>query len=41
MAPEHERAFGVQVPIWHFWVLNGTLKGPNFPGVGFGPTAFG
>ena len=24
-----------------FGVLNGTLKGLNFPDVGFGPTAFG
>ena len=24
-----------------FGVLNGTLKGPNFPLLGFGPTAFG
>ena len=24
-----------------FGVPNGTLKGPNFPNVGFGPTAFG
>ena len=24
-----------------FGVSNGTLKGPNFPLLGFGPTAFG
>ena len=39
-APERERNFGVQRPIWHFWSANGTLKGPNFPWLGFGPTAF-
>ena len=41
-APEHERVFGVQRAIQHFWsVVNGTLKGPNFLLVGFGLMAFG
>ena len=42
--PEHGRMFGVQEPIQHFWsakVLNDTLKGPNFPLLGFGPAPFG
>ena len=40
-APEHGRTFGVQEPIRHFWSVKGTLKGSNFPILGFGPTPFG
>ena len=41
-ALEYERVFGVQRAIRHFWsAVNGTLKGPNFLLVDFGPTVFG
>ena len=41
-APEHGRTFWCpKAPFGTFGVSNDTLKGPNFPLLGFGPTPFG
>ena len=31
MAPEHEKTFGVQEPIWHFWSAEWHSKSAEFP----------
>ena len=36
-APEHERVFGVQEPIWHFWSAERHSKRAEFPPFGLGP----
>ena len=36
-APEHERVFGVQRPIRHFWSVKGHSKRAEFPCFGLWP----
>ena len=36
-APEHERAFGLQEPIWHFWSAEWHSKSAEFPSCGLWP----
>ena len=37
MAPKHERAFGVQEPIRHFWSAEQQSKRADFPPLGLWP----
>ena len=40
MTPEHERAFGVQEPIQHFWSAERHFKSAKIPCFGFWPNSF-
>ena len=37
MAPEHESAFGIQEPIWHFWSAERHFKRVEFSPFGLLP----
>ena len=37
MAPEHESAFGIQKPIWHFWSAEQHSKIAELPSCGLWP----
>ena len=37
MTPEHERVFGVEEPIWHFWSAERHSKRAEFPPFGLWP----
>ena len=37
MAPEHESAFGLQEPIWHFWSAEQHFKSVELPSCGLWP----
>ena len=39
MAPKHEKAFGVQEPIWHFWSVEQHSKRAKFSPFGLWPNS--
>ena len=39
MAPEHEKVFSVQEPIWHFWSVERHSKRAEFSFVGLWPNS--